>query len=89
MAMAEKQSAHRQRVEQTLADAYVRNSSRRVNYAFILALIMLLIGGYCVICLDKDIFGTIFGVAGIGSIVGAFIFGTRSKRSGNDNKDQG
>jgi uncharacterized membrane protein len=87
LTMAEKQSAHRQKVEQTLADAYARNSSRGVNYAFILSLIMLLIGGYCIICLDKDIFGAIFGVTGIGSIVGAFIYGTRSKRSRDDKKE--
>jgi uncharacterized membrane protein len=80
MEMAERQSAHRQQMESTIIKTSSRNSTLGVVFAFIIAMTTLLIAGFC-IYLNKDILGTFIGGFGIASIVGAFIYGTRSNRA--------
>jgi uncharacterized membrane protein len=86
MAMAEKQSLHRQIIEQTAINASSRNSTMGVIFAFIIAMSTLLVGAYCIVFLNKDLLGTLIGGVGLGSIVGTFIYGTRSNRAEREGK---
>jgi uncharacterized membrane protein len=85
MAMAENQSAHRQCIETIAIKASSRNSTLGVIFAFLLAMSTLCIGGLCIF-LDKDGLGTLIGGIGLASIVGAFIYGTRSNRAERESK---
>jgi uncharacterized membrane protein len=87
MEMAEKQSAHRQHIEAIAIKASSRNSTLGVIFAFLLAIATLCIGGLCIF-LDKDGLGTLIGGAGLASIVGAFIYGTRSNRAERESKSK-
>jgi uncharacterized membrane protein len=85
MEMAEKQSAHRQQIENIAIKASSRNSTLGVIFAFLIAISTLLIGAFCIF-LDKDGLGTLIGSVGLASIVGAFIYGTRSNRAERESK---
>jgi uncharacterized membrane protein len=85
MAMAENQSAHRQQIEAVAIKTSSRNSTLGVIFAFLLAMTTLCVGGVCIF-LDKDGLGTLIGGAGLASIVGAFIYGTRSNRAERESK---
>jgi len=85
MAMAEKQSEHRQQLEKKALDTDSRNSLLGVIFAFILGFTAL-ISGITIVYLGQPISGTIFGSAGLVSLVSAFIYGTRERRKEREAK---
>jgi uncharacterized membrane protein len=85
MAMAENQIKHRQEIEHIVIKANSRNSALGVVFAFILAVLTLASGTFC-IYLGENILGTFIGGAGLAAIVGAFIYGTRSNRIERETK---
>lgn len=74
--MAETQSEHRQSIEKQVIDTQTKNSKHGVWIAAVLCL-STLIAGVVLVLMDKEIPGTIFGVSGLLSVVGVFIYGTR------------
>ena len=78
LAMAEKQSEHRQSLEKAAVYSGVENSKRGQRFAFIIALVII-VSGVFLISIDKDTTGFIMVVGSIGSLIGVFIYGRRSE----------
>lgn len=87
MAMAEKQSAHRQNLEATVVKGGNTRANLGVIFAFIFAMTIAGIGGF-LIYYDKTIQGMIFAGVGLAGIVYLFIYGTRSQRAEREERDQ-
>ena len=85
MAMAEKQSEHRQQLEKKALDTDSRNSLLGVIFAFILGLLTI-VAGVIVILTGHSWPGTILGSAGLVGLVSVFIYGTRERRKERENK---
>jgi uncharacterized membrane protein len=58
MAMAERQSAHRERLEAMVVESNVKSQQRGTNYAFVLCLVAL-VGGFSLLFLGRNIDGWI------------------------------
>lgn len=76
---AETQAQHRQHLETITVEGNVRSQSRGQWMAFILALVILL-GGFLLIYLNKDVLGTVFIGSDIATTVGIFIYGKRDQK---------
>ena len=76
---AETQAQHRQHLETITVEGDVRSQTRGQWMAFILALVILL-GGFLLIYLNKDVLGTVFIGSDIAATVGIFIYGKRDQR---------
>ena len=80
IAMAEKQSEHRQRMEEIMITAESRDSFLGVLFAFLIGIGCLITAGIMVFIVPKSgaaIAGAVLGVTGIGSITSSFIVNTR------------
>lgn len=77
--MAEKQLDHRIEIEKKTIQSNSRDSFLGIVFAFIIS-IFTIGGGIFAIVNGSQIAGSIIGVMGIGSLVSAFIYGTRSER---------
>lgn len=77
--VAERQSDHRMDIERKVITSDIRRSWAGLAAAFILSLTTVCIGGYLVY-LDHDTAGATIATAGLGSVVGTFIYGTKSQR---------
>lgn len=85
IAMAERQSAHRQQLENTVLKAEARRSSLGLIAAFVLSILALSASTFCIYT-GHDVAGaSIFG-ASLASIVIAFLRGTASRRSERETK---
>lgn len=78
-AMAENQSKHRQELETTVVKSNSRDSLLGIISAFLISIITVLVGGYCIIN-GQPVAGTLIGGLGLASIVGTFVHGTRSEQ---------
>lgn len=76
LAMAEKQSSHRQEMESKALGTSSRQGTLGQIFAFILSLVVIIIGGF-LIYKDKDISGLVIVISVIVSLVGLFIYGKR------------
>lgn len=74
-----KQSEHRMSLENKAIDSGIKNSARGQVFAFILALVTILIGAF-LIYLDKDALGIVAILSALASLVGVFIYGNKSKK---------
>lgn len=74
-----KQSEHRMSLENKAIDSGIKNSARGQVFAFILALVTILIGAF-LIYLDKDTLGIVVILSALASLVGVFIYGNKSKK---------
>ncbi len=77
--MAENQSEHRQGLERTVIGSDARNSTMGVIFGFIIGLVGLGAGAYLV-KINHPVIGTVFGGGTICSLVGTFVYGTKSRR---------
>ncbi len=85
IAMAEKQSTHRQQLENTVLQVEAQRSSLGLTAAFVLSVLALSASTFCIYA-NHDIAGaSIFG-ASLTSIVIAFLRGTSSRRSEREEK---
>lgn len=84
--MAEEQHAHRIKMEDKVIKSDTRNSFLGVIFAFLIALIVLFIAFYA-IKKDKPITGAFLSTIGLGSLVGTFIYGTKSRRNERESKE--
>ena len=77
--MAEDQTVHRIKIESQVISLDARNSTLGILSAFIITLAVLALAAYA-LKLGQTVAGGFLGTLGIGSIVGAFIYGTRSRQ---------
>lgn len=77
--MAENQSSHRQNLESSVVKSNSRDSLLGIISAFIISIFTVAAGAFCITS-GHPVAGTILGGAGLASIVGTFIYGTRSER---------
>ncbi len=79
MAMAERQSAHRKRMESTVIGGNVASQTRGSWFAFILALVTIL-GGFFLLYEGKSVLGMTAIIGSIASLVGVFIYSKHEQR---------
>ena len=77
--MAENQAKHRQSLEKHVVKSNSRDSFSGIFSAFILSMFTIACGTYCVVS-GFSVAGVLLGGAGLASLVGTFIYGTRSER---------
>lgn len=81
--MAEEQSRHRRAIETKVIGADSWKSVLGIIFAFIIALLGLLIGGYTALK-GQPFFGGTVTLATIASVVGTFIYGTQQRKRGKE-----
>ncbi len=75
----QKQSTHRMGLEDTVIKSGVENSKRGQIFAFILALVALILG-FILLILDKNVAGLTSILASLITPIGIFIYGNISKK---------
>lgn len=78
VAMAEKEQRHRHERQDIQVRAEARDSGRGVVFAFMLGLLAI-VGGTLTAIFGSAVAGSLISLAGITSLVGTFIYGTRMK----------
>ena len=78
VAMAEKEQRHRHERQDIQVRAEARDSGRGVIFAFMLGLLAI-VGGTLTAIFGSAVAGSLISLAGISSLVGTFIYGTRMK----------
>jgi uncharacterized membrane protein len=78
MKMAENQSQHRHQIETKVIEGDIRNSRWGLRFAFVLCCAFLA-AGFILVREGHDLGGSIMSGTGLVSIVGTFIYGSRSK----------
>lgn len=79
MAMAERQSAHREYLEAQVVAGNVKSQSRGSLYAFIICMVTV-IGGFVLIGLGKSVIGISAIIGSLATLAGVFIFSKREQR---------
>jgi uncharacterized membrane protein len=85
VAMAEAQSQHRQAIESQVIAGDVRRSYLGLVFGLLIGLAGLITGGIVAVC-DQPWAGVGLGGATLGTLVGAFIYGSQAKRNEAANK---
>lgn len=80
MVMAEKQSDHRLAMESKVVNSQQNQSGRGQNYAFIIAIVVLIASFACIFT-GHGVEGTIIGTLDLASLVTVFILGKQYQRS--------
>lgn len=87
LSMAENQAKHRQEIEKKMVDSEARDGFLGICFAFILGISCIFAGVIIAFLVPQSsgaIAGSIFGVAGISSIIATFIKGTRAEKNKDD-----
>lgn len=74
-----KQSDHRMSLESKVVDSGIRNSARGQIFAFVLAMVTIIIGA-SLIFFNKDAVGIAAILGALATLVGIFIYGNKSKK---------
>lgn len=72
MAMAERQSAHRESLEAKVVEGNVASQARGSHYAFTLCLVTI-VGGFALIGMGKSIFGISAVIGSLATLAAVFI----------------
>ena len=88
MAMAERQSAHRERIEARVVDGNVASQTRGSYFAFII-LIVTILGGFFCLYEGKNIVGLSTIIGSLGGVVGVFFYSKREQRKERVEKAEG
>lgn len=83
--MAEEQASHRRNLEKQALSTDSRNSTFGIICALLISAGVLFFSGYA-IKLNQPIAASLISAIGIGSLVGTFIYGTRSRRIERDSR---
>lgn len=83
----QEQTHHRMEIERKVIDSGISNSKRGQIFAFILSLIVI-IGGFALIFLDKNALGITSILGALTALVGTFIYGNKSKQKERIEKDK-
>lgn len=86
--MAENQSTHRIAIEKLAVSSRARDSIAGIVCALIVSVVTISVGGLVIIH-GYQFSGTFLSSSGLASLVGAFIYGTRSSREEREKKMQG
>ena len=87
LTMAESQAKHRQNMEFTVVKRSVQDQRLGIICAFAITVSALIVAVLCVRW-GHEIVGAIIGTSGLGSIITAFIYGTRSNRAEREQKSE-
>lgn len=87
LTMAEEQGKHRREIEKVVIRTESKSSSRGSVFAFILAIVVVLVGGTLVF-FDKPGWGMVIILGGLGTLVGTFIKGRKDKSKDLTEKDE-
>lgn len=79
MAMAERQSAHREALEARVVAGNVESQARGSHYAFIICLVTI-VGGFVLIGMGKSIMGVSAVVGSLATLAGVFLIARLSQR---------
>ncbi|MGA3370944.1 MAG: DUF2335 domain-containing protein [Terracidiphilus sp.] len=79
MAMAERQSAHRESLESQVVGGNVTSQARGALYAFIICLVTI-IGGFVLIGMGKSVIGVSAIIGSLATLAGVFIISKREQR---------
>ena len=79
MAMAERQSAHRESLEAQVVAGNVASQARGSHYAFIICLVTI-IGGFVLIGMGKNILGISAVIGSLATLAGVFIIAKREQK---------
>ncbi|WP_296560133.1 DUF2335 domain-containing protein [uncultured Acetobacterium sp.] len=80
LSMAENQATHRQQLEKAVINSNVRDSRMGVVFAFVIGIVGVS-GGIYAVLQGAEWAGTLISGVSLGSIVGSFIYGTRSEKA--------
>lgn len=78
LSMAEKQSEHRQKLEEKIVNSETSKSFLGLWFAFFVVMASLLVGGFLIIN-DKEVFGLVSMAGPLSVIVGMFIYREKNK----------
>jgi uncharacterized membrane protein len=79
MAMAERQSAHRESLEAKVIEGNVSSQARGSHYAFIICLITI-VGGFVLIGMGKNIYGISAVIGSLATLTGVFVIAKREQK---------
>jgi uncharacterized membrane protein len=79
MAMAERQSTHRESLEAQVVAGNVKSQARGSLYAFIICVVTI-IGGFVLIGLGKSVIGISAIIGSLATLAGVFVFSKREQR---------
>jgi uncharacterized membrane protein len=79
MAMAERQSAHRESLEAQVVAGNVASQARGSHYAFIICLVTI-VGGFVLIGMGKNILGISAVIGSLATLAGVFIIARREQK---------
>ena len=85
VAMAESQSAHRQRLEAAHLAGSQKSERRGQTLGFTLGLIAI-VGGIVLIALDKAVAGLVSIIVALGSLAGVFVYGRWAQKQERQQK---
>ena len=85
MAMAERQSAHRERLEARVVDGNVANQTRGSYFAFIVMLVAIL-SGFFLIHEGKGAEGLTSIIAAVGGVIGVFFYSKLEQKKEREEK---
>lgn len=88
LTMAEKQEAHRQKLETKMLDEGIKSERIGQIFGFII-FSAVLIAGFILTLLNKSVEGVITILGSAGSIIGLFIYGRKSAKQELKDKKQG
>jgi uncharacterized membrane protein len=77
--MAEQQAEHRRSLEQQVIKSEIKNSKLGIYFGFTIGIVGI-IGAIVVAILGKQKFGGVIGLASLASLVGVFIYGSKSRK---------
>ena len=80
LAMAEKQSEHRQALESKVIESGIRKSERGLVFGLVIGVTALLVGGLCAL-LGKEIAASFIGGGGIVGLVSVFVVGSQQQKN--------
>jgi uncharacterized membrane protein len=79
MAMAERQSAHRESLEAKVVEGNMASQARGSHYAFIICLTTI-VGGFVLIGMGKNIYGISAVIGSLATLAGVFVIAKRDQR---------
>ena len=85
--MAEEQSSHRRNLENMVIDSDIKRSKWGQVLGFILSLIGLVVAGF-VSVYGNPIAGSVIGVGTLGSLVGIFMYGSKTRSRERDDRKE-
>jgi uncharacterized membrane protein len=85
MAMAERQSAHREALESMVVAGNVASQKQGSIFAFIICLVAV-IGGFALIATGKDAYGLASIITSLAALAGVFVYAKRQQRKEREQK---